>query len=97
MSMRSDFAVLRLITRWNFVGSITGNSAGFSPVLAQNLHASGSGVGGAKGRDQGERGPAKHAPDTEPDQRVTCAGPRTAGRARAAERAAHGALPPCDS
>jgi hypothetical protein len=31
MSMRSDFAVLRLIMRWNFVGSITGNSDGFSP------------------------------------------------------------------
>jgi hypothetical protein len=31
MSMRSDFAVLRLIRRWNFVGSITGNSDGFSP------------------------------------------------------------------
>ena len=42
----------------------------------------GGGAGGAKGRDQGERGPAKHAPDTEPDQRVTCAGTRTAGRAR---------------
>ncbi len=25
-----------------------------------------SGVGGAKGADQGECGPAKHAPDTEP-------------------------------
>jgi hypothetical protein len=31
ISMRSDLAVLRLITRSNFVGSITGNSAGFSP------------------------------------------------------------------
>jgi hypothetical protein len=30
-SMRNDFAVLRLTTMWNFVGSITGNSAGFSP------------------------------------------------------------------
>ena len=50
----------------------------------EQSRASGSGAGGAKGRDQGERGPAKHAPDTEPDQHVTCAGPHTAGRARAA-------------
>src|SRR4029077_8293105 len=31
MSMRSDFAVFRLIKRSNFVGNITGMSAGFSP------------------------------------------------------------------
>src|ERR1700694_2522351 len=31
MSMRSDFAVLRLIRRSNFVGSTTGNYDGFSP------------------------------------------------------------------
>jgi hypothetical protein len=29
-----------------------------------------SGVGGAKDRDQGECGPTKHAPDSEPDKRV---------------------------
>src|SRR5262245_2741243 len=30
-SMPSDFAVLRLMTRWNLVGSTTGSSPGFSP------------------------------------------------------------------
>ena len=38
-----------------------------------------SGVGGAKGGDQGECGLAKHAPDTEPGERVTGAGTHTAG------------------
>ena len=38
-----------------------------------------SGVGGAKGGDQGECRPAKHAPDTEPGERVTGAGTHTAG------------------
>src|ERR1700758_433578 len=37
-----------------------------------------SGAGGAKGRGQGERAPAKHAPDTVPETRVTSAGARTA-------------------
>src|SRR5215470_2560002 len=32
----------------------------------------------AKGRDQGKRGPAKHAPDPEPDTRDPSAEPRTA-------------------
>src|SRR5262245_28493332 len=32
MSILSDFAVLRLTTMWNFVGSVTGRSAGFSPL-----------------------------------------------------------------
>jgi hypothetical protein len=36
------------------------------------------GVGGAKGGDQGECGPAKHATDSEPHKRVTGAGPHTA-------------------
>ena len=36
-----------------------------------------SGVGGAKGGDQGKCGPAKHAPDTEPGKRVTGAGTHT--------------------
>ena len=34
-------------------------------------------LGGAKGGGQGERGPAKHAPDTEPGKRVPGAGTRT--------------------
>src|SRR5262249_31355364 len=37
-----------------------------------------SGAGGAKGGGQGEREPAKHAPDTVPGTRVTGAGARTA-------------------
>ena len=36
------------------------------------------GVGGAKGRDQGECGPTKHVPDSEPDKRVTGVGSHTA-------------------
>src|SRR5205814_8534247 len=36
------------------------------------------GVGGAKGWGQGECGPAKHVPDTEPDKRATGVGPHTA-------------------
>src|SRR5437868_13007508 len=36
------------------------------------------GAGGAKGGDQGECGPAKHAPGAEPDKRVTGAGTHTA-------------------
>ena len=41
-----------------------------------------SGVGGAKGRDRGECGPAKHAPDAEPGKRVTGAGTHTASFCR---------------
>src|SRR5262249_60018249 len=37
-----------------------------------------SGTGGAKGGDQGECGPAKHAPDSAPGKCVTGAGPHTA-------------------
>src|SRR5262245_10650375 len=44
-----------------------------------------SGAGGAKGGGRGEREPAKHGPGTEPDNRVTGAGARTAG-ARSAFR-----------
>ena len=38
------------------------------------------GAGGAKGGDQGECGPAKHAPDADPGSRDPGAGPRTASR-----------------
>src|SRR5271157_4190669 len=38
------------------------------------------GVRGAKGRGQGECGPAKHGPDAEPGRRVTGAGPHTRSR-----------------
>ena len=39
------------------------------------------GAGGAKGGDQGECGPAKHVPDSEPHKRVTGAGTHTASTA----------------
>src|SRR3979490_2317919 len=38
------------------------------------------GAGGAKGGDQGECGPAKHAPGAEPGKRVTSAGTHTESR-----------------
>jgi hypothetical protein len=44
--------------------------------------AESGGAGGAKGEDQGECGPAKHVPDTEPDKRVTGAGTHTASICR---------------
>src|SRR3954463_8684685 len=44
------------------------------------------GVGGAKGRDQGECGPAKHVPDAEPGKRVTGAGTHTEGGQRPLRR-----------
>src|SRR5713226_9126020 len=40
------------------------------------------GVGGAKGRDQGECGPTKHALDSEPVKRVTGVGSHTANYRR---------------
>src|SRR6202040_4346876 len=52
-----------------------------------------SGAGGAKGGDQGECGPAKHAPDPEPGKRVTGAGTHTDNRERKAEGEVHRALP----
>ena len=45
----------------------------------------GGGGGGVEGGDQGEHGPAKHAPDPEPGARDPGAGPRAAS-ARAALR-----------
>ena len=53
-----------------------------------------SGAGGAKGGDQGECGPAKHVPDTAPDQRVTGAGTHTQSRKGTEEGEVHRALPP---
>ena len=49
-----------------------------SEETGEQRRATASGVGGAKGRGQGERGRARHAPDTETGKRVTRAGPRTA-------------------
>ena len=56
--------------------------------------ATGSGAGGAKGGGQGEREPAKHAPDTGPGTRVTGAGTRTASRKAKEEGEVHCAPPP---
>jgi hypothetical protein len=53
------------------------------------------GVGGAKGRDQGECGPAKHVPDTAPGRRITRAGAHTQSRKRKEEGQVHRALSPC--
>src|SRR4029077_15001979 len=46
----------------------------------------GGGGGGAEGGDQGERGPAKHAPDPGPGTRDPGAGPRTASARPALRR-----------
>src|SRR5438876_11515332 len=53
-----------------------------------------SGAGGAKGGDQGECGPAKHAPDAEPGKRVTGAGTHTQSGNGKEEGEVHHALPP---
>ncbi|MGY4289489.1 retron-type reverse transcriptase [Bradyrhizobium sp. LM2.7] len=44
---------------------------------ANEAERSAKGAGGAKGRDQGECGPAKHDPDAEPDESDTGAGAHT--------------------
>ena len=60
----------------------------------EQSRATGGGVGGAKGGGQGERGPAKHAPGTEPGKRDTGAGPRTRSRKAKEEGTVHRASPP---
>jgi hypothetical protein len=55
------------------------------------------GVGGAKGRDRGECGPAKHVPDAESGKRVTGAGTHTESRKGKEEGEVHRALPPHQS
>ena len=59
--------------------------------LANNAgaHRCRSGVGGAKGGDQEERGGAKHAPDSGPGSRVTGASTRTASRKATEEGEVH--------
>src|SRR5258708_31386019 len=52
------------------------------------------GAGGAKGGDQGECGPAKHAPGAEPGKRVTSAGAHTASSKGKEEGEVHLAPPP---
>ena len=53
------------------------------------------GAGGAKGGDRGEHGPSTHAPDAEPGERVTGAGPCTASCKAAEEGEVHRADAPC--
>ena len=58
-----------------------------SDEAGEQGRATGCGVGGAKGGDQGEHGRATHAPDAEPGKRVPGAGPCTASsKARKKER-----------
>src|SRR5918912_1976107 len=52
------------------------------------------GGGGAKDEGRGEHGPGQHAPDTEPDPRVTGTGPCTANRKAQEEGTVHRAPPP---
>src|SRR6266508_5747761 len=52
------------------------------------------GVGGAKGGDRGECGPAKHVLGTEPGKRVTSAGAHTASSEGKEEGEVHLAPPP---
>src|SRR6201993_805279 len=61
---------------------------------AEQSWTAGCGGGGAKGRGQGKRGPAKHAPDPEPKARDPGAEPRTASCKAQEERAVHRASPP---
>ena len=60
----------------------------------EQSRATGCGAGGAKGGDQGECGPAKHAPDTGPGKRVTGAGPHTASSKAEEEGEVHRAAAP---
>src|SRR5260221_401963 len=57
--------------------------------------ATGRGAGGAKGGGRGERGPGRHAPDTEPGRRVPRSGPRTDSRTAEEGGAVHRAPAPC--
>src|SRR5436189_2924668 len=60
-----------------------------SDEAAEQSRAAGGGGGGAKGGDRGERGPAKHAPATDPGRRVPGAGPRATGRKAEEEGEVH--------
>src|ERR1700730_9969151 len=63
-----------------------------SGEASERSGASRRGGGGAKGWNQGECGPANHGPDTEPESRVTCAGPHTGRRKQEPHRATDRAL-----
>src|SRR5271167_3938575 len=60
----------------------------------EQSRATGGGAGGAKAGDQGERGTAKHTPDTGPGTCDPGAGPRTASRKAEEEGTVHRAPPP---
>jgi hypothetical protein len=57
--------------------------------VAEQSRVTGGGGGGAKGRDQGERGSAKHATDSDPGARDPGAEPRTASRKAKEEGQVH--------
>src|SRR5215208_8534860 len=65
-----------------------------SGEAAEQGRATGGGGGGAKGGDRGERGPAKHAPATDPGRRVPGAGPRATSRKAQEEGEVHRAPAP---
>ena len=70
------------------------DSAVVAKKLGEQGRATGRGAGGAKGGGQGECGPAKHVPGTEPGKRVTSAGTHTASRKAKEEGTVHRAPPP---
>src|SRR5215475_1478381 len=74
---------------------VRSGSVDWAAIVAEQSRATGSGDGGAKGRDQEERGTAKHAPDADPGARDPGAEPRTASRKAKEEGAVHRASPPC--
>src|SRR5207302_3152021 len=66
-----------------------------SGEVVEQSRVTGGGGDGAKGRDQGERGSAKHAPDSEPEARDPGTELRTASCKAKEEGAVHRASPPC--
>lgn len=64
-------------------------------IVATNLanNTGVSGARGAKGRNQGECGPAKHVPGTGPGKCVPCAGPHTECCKAKEEGEVHRSLP----
>src|SRR6266446_5800193 len=68
-----------------------------SDEACEQSWATGRGVGGAKGGDQGKHGPTTHAPGTGPGKRATGAGTCTASSKAAEEGEVHRASAPCHS
>ena len=65
-----------------------------SEEAAEQSRETGGGGGGAKGGDQGEHGPAQHAPDSDPGKRVPGAGACAESRKAKEEGEVHRAAPP---